>query len=82
MTEIKYKASDELAERIVNTFTYHKPFGDQAERYEALRGAGLMIAGIIVSLTPASREQSLALTALEECIMRANQAIALNEVEE
>ena len=33
----------------------------------------------IVKHTPPSREQSLALTALEECVMWANAAIARNE---
>ena len=38
-----------------------------------------MKAHLIVTLTPKSREQSLALTKLEEAIMHANSAIARNE---
>lgn len=64
---------------IENTFTYHKPFGNQAARYEQLRLMAKGVAESIVGLTPVSREQSLALTNLQQAIMWANAAIALNE---
>ena len=60
-------------------FTYHPPKEDQPRRYEELRGWGLGLAIKIVDNTPVSREQALALTKLEECIMWANAAIARNE---
>lgn len=60
-------------------FTYHAPKGDQPERYEAIRDEGRVLAKLIVDSTPTSREQSLALTALEEAVMWANAAIARRE---
>lgn len=62
-----------------NIFTYHAPFGDQADRYTRLRGYGKNLAIQIIVNTPKSREQSLALTKLEEAIFWANAAIARNE---
>lgn len=60
-------------------FTYHRPFGDQQERYEALRAKAKELAILINTTTPSSREQSLALTNLEQAVMWANAAIARNE---
>lgn len=67
---------DELAVR----FTYHVPTGDQSERYEKIRAMAFAFAEELVDLTPESREQSLALTRLEGCVMWANAAIARREV--
>lgn len=64
---------------IDNIFTYHKPFGTQLERYEAIRAKAKELAVLIGDLTPQSREQSLARTKLEESVMWANAAIARNE---
>lgn len=66
-------------EDIVNRFTYHPPFGNQAERYAIIREWALNFALKINELTPASREQSLAITELENCVAHANAAIARNE---
>lgn len=44
-----------------------------------LRDAGHELAKLINDKTPASREQSLALTHLEDAVMWANAAIARNE---
>ena len=60
-------------------FTYHPPSEDQIKRYEELRGTAAQFARIIMTLTPESREQSLALTHLDEVVMFANAAIARNE---
>lgn len=60
-------------------FTYHKPSGNQPERYENIRKQGLDFAHAIVSQTPESREQSIALTKLDEVVMFANAAIARRE---
>ena len=60
-------------------FTYHAPKGDQQERYIKLRSEMRRVAELIVELTPESREQSLALTKLEECSMWANAGIARRE---
>lgn len=61
------------------TFTYHAPKGDQQERYVALRQKALEFATLIAETTPVSREQSLALTRVQEATQMANAAIAINE---
>lgn len=60
-------------------FTYHAPSGDQPERYVAIRDQAKSLAQTIVASTPASREQALAITALEEAVFWANAAIARRE---
>lgn len=74
-----YPIGDQMAERIDNDFTYHAPKPGQVERYNMLRENARTMALLIVRATPPSREQSLALTKLEEAIMHANSAIARNE---
>lgn len=69
-----------LAE-IEQRFTYHKPIGNQPQRYEALRNKAKELAIMINALVPESREKSLAFTHLEEAVMQANAAIARNENE-
>jgi hypothetical protein len=76
-----YQPDAKMIERIENTFTYHKPFGDQPDRYVILRDSAKKLAYEIVTLVPPSREQALALTALEEVIFNANAGIARNEKE-
>ncbi len=68
-----------LSQRIDSDFTYHPPKGDQVERYAAIRDAARQFAHLLADLSPASREQSLALTNLEQSVMWANAAIARNE---
>jgi hypothetical protein len=60
-------------------FTYHTPKGDQPARYEALRAKARELATLIQDSTPQSREQSVALTNLQQTVMWANAAIAINE---
>lgn len=74
-----YPPNDKLAADIDNRFTYHTPKGDQVIRYGLLRDRAKQLAHLILALTPASREQSLALTHLEEAIFSANAAIARHE---
>ncbi|MCW5942914.1 MAG: hypothetical protein KIS66_11825 [Fimbriimonadaceae bacterium] len=62
-----------------NRFVYHAPLPGQTERYRSLRDQAKSLAEAIVAGTPESREQSLALTNLEQAIMWANAAIARNE---
>ena len=64
---------------LIKRFTYHPPKGYQPERYEFIRSAAGELAEVLVGQTPTSREQSLALTALEEAVFWANAAIARNE---
>ena len=68
-------------EQINNTFTYHRPFGDQAERYERLRERAKSLASEIQTDCPESREKALALTNLQQAVMWANASIAINETE-
>jgi hypothetical protein len=74
----KYDGGSKLHE-IENNFVYHAPKDDQPQRYELLRGTGKNLAIQILQNTPPSREQSLAITKLEEAIFWANAAIARNE---
>jgi hypothetical protein len=66
-------------EELHKRFTYHPPFGNQASRYVLIRDTAHSFANLINEETPESREQSLAITALEECVFWANAAIARNE---
>ncbi len=68
-----------MSGQIEKTFTYHSPKEDQPERYVMLRDKAKDLAYDIVKNTPPSREQSLAITHLEESIFYANAAIARNE---
>lgn len=70
---------EDLRARIERDFTYHAPKTGQPERYTAIREKAKELALLIVDLTPQSREQSLALTSLEDAVFRANAAIARNE---
>lgn len=62
-----------------NVFQYHAPHGDQPQRYIALREKAKELAVLIQTTTPESREQSVALTNLQQTVMWANAAIAINE---
>ena len=75
---MKYENGQNEA-RIENNFKYHSPKDDQPQRYEMIRAKARELALVINGCSPASREQSLAFTALEEAIMHANSAIARNE---
>ena len=66
-------------DRIERDFTYHPPKLDQQERYVYLRDTAKDLAFVILENTPTSREQSLAITNLEQAIFWANAAIARNE---
>lgn len=68
-------------DELLNRFTYHPPFGDQPQRFQAIRSEAHDLGQFIDQNAPDSREKSLALTALEECVMWANAAIARNEKE-
>jgi hypothetical protein len=68
-----------MLQRLDNDFSYHPPKDDQPERYNHIREVAHDFAVIIVENTPPSREQSVALTLLEQVVMEANAAIARNE---
>ena len=70
----------DIQERIEHNFTYHPPRDDQQRtEYEMLREAFKSLALRIVRFSPESREQSLALTELEEASFWTNAAKARNE---
>ncbi len=62
--------------KIENAFSYHAPKEGQPEKYQAIREKAKELAYLIEELVPQSREQSLAMTKLEECSMWANAGIA------
>lgn len=62
-----------------NRFTYHPPMGNQPERYERIRVAGLVFAKTLADSCPSSPELTRAINAVDEAVMLANAAIARNE---
>lgn len=75
----KYDVPTKMTDQLENNFTYHAPQGDQQERYVAIRDEAKALAYTICKNSPPSREQSIALTNLEQAIFWANAAIARNE---
>jgi len=69
-------------EQIENIFTYHRPFGNQPQRYEDIRNEAKVLAKTIQEACPESREKALALTNLQQAVMWANASIAINETTE
>lgn len=67
-------------ENLNKRFDYHKP-GDQQTvvKHEAVRQVCKELAAHVVDLVPAGREQSFALTHIEEAMMWANAGIARNQ---
>ena len=64
---------------IENNFTYHAPKGDQLERYTLIRKTAKILADLIECNCPNSREKSIAMTKLKDCVIWANASIARNE---
>lgn len=75
----EYQISEKAAAQLENNFQYHAPKPGQNDKYVFLRDAAKRLAYEILLNTPPSREQSLAITKLEETIFWANAAIARNE---
>lgn len=67
---------EELMDRVENDFKFHPATEVTGPFHDAIRNELLQTATFIVSHTPAGREQSLALTKLEEAMFWANAAIA------
>ena len=76
---VHYEADDDTRKRINDVFTFHPVHGDQARRYTAIRGFGKMFALLLTSLCPPSRELTVAIRKIQEVVMYANAAIAINE---
>ena len=77
--ETHYQVSDEMTVRLGKTFTYHPVVKDQQRRYVQIRETARSFAILIADACPESREKSTALTKLQETVMWANAAIAINE---
>lgn len=76
-----YQVNEEEIKGLSNVFQYHAPIAgiQQAERYESIRYAAKILAFRVSMLCPESREKHIAMTKLQECVMFANAAIAINE---
>jgi hypothetical protein len=70
----------EIEKRFTYVVVGHPPKGNQPDRYQEIRTACRSLTQTIVSITPESREQALAITKIEEACFWANAAIARNEV--
>lgn len=75
----EYHITDQDLQDLQNRFSYHAPKDGQPARYVKIRERAFELALLIKQNTPVGRQQSLALTALEEVTMRANAAIAQGE---
>lgn len=73
-----YKQEQQL-HHLRRTLTNHRPDPEQINRIELVREVGYTFGACIVDNTPASRAQSIALTKLEEAVMWAVKAIAIEE---
>lgn len=73
--------TEEQQAELDNVFSYHKPFGTQPQRYEAIRAKAKELATVILLSTPKSADQSAAIRKVREAVMTANAAIAINEKE-
>ena len=65
-------------DELIKRFTYHPPKAEklQPQKYEMIRAEAFGLATLINDCCPDSREKSLAITILEECVMWANASIA------
>jgi len=79
MGKMKYEPKEDVVKKLDNNFCYHTPKDGQAERYVEIRDEGRNYAYLLSRQCPPSRELSVALTALEDCVMWANASIARNE---
>jgi hypothetical protein len=75
------RVGEQMDPVLENNFTYHKPFGTQPERYVKLRDKAKELAYLLKECSSTSREQSIAMTNLEQFVFWANAAIARNEKE-
>lgn len=64
---------------IAKTFKYHKPSDDGLTKITELRKAYSVLAELINTTAPSSRERSIALTELETSAMWAIKAVVFND---
>lgn len=71
----------EQDEQLLNEqFTYHAPQGDQTERYQEVRAAGLHLAKAIARNVSPSADRTAAFRKVREAVATANAGIALEKV--
>lgn len=68
--------TDSFGARIINDFSYHQPDKLSSSRMEGVRDECLRLALLLKDWVPQGREQSLALTKLEEVMFWSNAGIA------
>lgn len=71
-----FPTKQQLLDRVENDFTYHAPNEDQINRMHVIREQSKTLAFLIVEHCPLGREQSTALTLLEQVSMLVNAGIA------
>ena len=60
-----------------NRFTHHPPPSKEiVHQYKRIREVGLKMAALVLQFSPEGREQSLAITKIEEAVFWANASIA------
>ena len=74
-----YEMTEEKYESLNNRFKLHPLAQGQPVRHHELRNSGKILAAIVLQCVPDGREQSIALTKIEEAIFWANAGIARNE---
>jgi len=79
--QTKYEIDSKTQGELNEWFKYHSPYGDQSDRYEALRSAARELAVMICEIVPPCADRTASLRKLRECIMTANAAIACQELE-
>ncbi|MCI0563110.1 MAG: hypothetical protein MN733_31920 [Nitrososphaera sp.] len=67
---------DNQKNTVVDRFNYHQVDDVNIEKMKMLRERAVELASAIIILSPVSREQSLALTNLEQALFWANASIA------
>lgn len=63
---------------VKNRFKFHPATPETGPKHDLVREKCLELAEFLIKNTPESREQSLALTSLQETMMWANAAIAIH----
>lgn len=76
LTKEKRMQGQTLSARIQNDFTYHRPPAERNSVFVSIREKAKELALLISNEVPTGREQSTALTRLEEAVMHANAGIA------
>lgn len=67
--------------QVRNMFTYHRPEGDQQERYDRINEAAYEFACVILDNTQSCAEQTLAIRDVQRARMMANAGVALGDQE-